>query len=224
MSRRKRTKDRHRILIVDDHPMMRHGLEQLLEREPDLQTVAQAGTAAEALDIVAKRVPDLVLVDLSLPDKNGIELIKDLRSLHSSLRILAISMHDEALYAERALRAGAHGYLMKKEGGAELLRAIRRVLSGEIYLSEPMSAKVLDSFSGHHSHLRSPMEQLSDREFEIFQLLGQGLGTREIAEQLRLSLKTVEVHRANMRRKLALRTGRELVRLAIRWAEVQKVG
>src|SRR4029077_5835569 len=139
---------------------------------------------------------------ISLPDKNGLELIKDVRALCPTAPILVVSMHDETLYAERVLRAGARGYIMKQEGGKKLMAAIRQILGGQIYVSEKMSARILESFSGHRGDAESPVTKLSDREFEVFQLIGRGKGTRDIADQLRLSVKTVEVHRANIKKKL----------------------
>jgi DNA-binding NarL/FixJ family response regulator len=211
-----------RILIVDDHPMMREGLAQLIEHEPDLETASQADSAAQALQAIAASLPDLLLLDISLPDKNGIEVIKDVHTLHPTLPILVVSMHDESLFAERVLRAGGRGYIMKQEGGKKLMLAVRQVLDGRIYVSEKISAKILETFSGHRANSQSPVEKLSDREFEVFQLLGQGEGTRQIAKRLHLSVKTVEVHRANIRKKLELATGGELVHYAIRWNEAQK--
>jgi DNA-binding NarL/FixJ family response regulator len=209
------------ILIVDDHPMMRDGLAQLIDHEPDLAAASQADSAAQALQSIAASRPDLLLLDISLPDKNGLELIKDVQTLDPALPILVVSMHDEALYAERVLRAGGRGYIMKQEGGKKLMLAIRQVLSGRIYVSEKISAKIIETFSGHRADSRSPVEALSDREFEVFQLLGQGQGTRQIANHLHLSIKTVEVHRANIRKKLQLPSGGELVRYAIRWNEAK---
>ncbi len=217
------SRPKKQILIVDDHPMMREGLAQLIDHEPDLSVAAQASTAAQALEAVAQRRPDLALVDISLPDKNGLELIKDLQALCPELPTLVVSMHDESLYAERVLRAGGRGYIMKQEGGKKLMTAIRHVLDGRIYVSEKISAKILETFSGHRAEaVRSPVERLSDREFEVFQLIGQGLGTRQMAQHLHLSVKTVEVHRANIKRKLELKAATELVRYAIRWAEAQR--
>lgn len=219
----KLSKNKKRILIVDDHPMMREGLAQLIEHEADLAGCGQADTAAQALAAVGCEAPDLVLLDISLPDRNGLEVIKDLQALHPKLPILVVSMHDESLYAERVLRAGGRGYIMKQEGGKKLMQAIRQVLAGQIYVSEKMSAKILEVFSGRREATpHSPVERLSDREFEVFQLVGQGQGTRQIAEGLHLSVKTVEVHRANIRKKLELKTGAEVVRFAIRWAEGQQ--
>ncbi len=218
-------KNKKGVLIVDDHPMMRQGLAQLINHEPDLAACCEADNAAQAMDSIAVRVPDLVLLDISLPDKSGLELIKDIHTLHPGLPILVVSMHEESLYAERVLRAGGRGYIMKQEGGKMLMQAIRQVLNGQIYVSEKMSAKILEIFSGRRSEsAESPLELLSDREFEIFQLIGQGEGTREIAARLHLSVKTVEVHRANIKRKLKLKTGADLVRSAIRWIEARHPG
>lgn len=217
---KKNTRSKKRILIVDDHPMMRQGLAQLINSEPDLDVCAEADTAAQALHLAGTSKPDLILVDISLPDKNGLELIKDIRAFFSEVLILVVSMHDESLYAERALRAGARGYLMKQEGGKKLMEAIRQILGGQIYVSEKMSATILEIFSGRRDHDGgSPMERLTDREFEVFQLVGEGRGTREIAGHLHLSVKTVEVHRANIKEKLHLKTATELVRCALRWSE-----
>ena len=212
-----------RVLIVDDHPMLRQGLAQLIDNEPDLKVCAEADSAAQAMKVLTGQKVDLVILDISLPDKNGLEVIKDIHVQQVDLPILVVSMHDEALYVERVLRAGARGYLMKQEGGKKLLEAVRQVLSGKISVSEKMSARILESFSGQATQKsRMPMENLSDREFEVLQLLGQGKGTRELAAQLHLSVKTVDAHRANIKRKLNLKTGPELVRYAVRWVETEK--
>lgn len=213
-----------RLLIVDDHPMMRQGLAQLINNEPDLAVSWEADTAGQAIDVASRSQPDLVLADISLPDKNGLELIKDIHALRPGTLILVVSMHDETLYAERVLRAGARGYIMKQEGGKKLMAAIRKVLSGQIYVSEKMSARILEFFSGHRAETASPIEKLSDREFEAFQLIGQGKGTRDIADHLHLSVKTVEVHRANIKEKLKLKSATDLVREAVRWTEAQGAG
>ena len=211
-----------RVLIVDDHPMMRQGLAQLIDNEPDLSVAAEADTGGQGLDIVVGQKLDLAVLDISLPDKNGLELIKDIRSVRPELPILIVSMHDEALYAERVLRAGARGYIMKQEGGKKLLQAIRQVLTGQIYVSEKMSARILETFSGRRpEETASPVARLSDREFEVFQLIGQGKGTKEIADHLKLSVKTVEVHRAKIKEKLSINTATDLVRYAVRWSEAQ---
>ena len=215
-----------RILIVDDHPMMRQGLAQLVNNEPDLAVCCEVENAHQALAAIDKALPDLVLADITLPDKGGIELIKDIQAIHPGLAVLVISMHDESLYAERVLRAGGRGYIMKQEGGKKLMEAIRQVLSGQIYVSEKMSARILESFSGRRSPGadKSPVENLTDREFEVFQLIGQGKGTRQIAEKLHLSVKTVEVHRVHIKTKLKLESATELIRFAVRWVEGQAAG
>jgi DNA-binding NarL/FixJ family response regulator len=220
--RKNNSKAKKRILIVDDHPMMRQGLAQLITSEPDLMVCCEADTAGQALDLAAAQKPDLALVDISLPDKNGLELIKDIHVLCPKVLILVVSMHDESLYAERVLRAGARGYIMKQEGGKKLVEAIRQVLSGRIYVSEKMSARILEIFSGRRSeNAGSSVERLSDREFEVFQLISEGKGTREIAGHLHLSVKTVEVHRANIKEKLKVNTATDLIRYAVRWSEAQ---
>jgi DNA-binding NarL/FixJ family response regulator len=209
-----------RILIVDDHPMMREGLRALISRERDLIVCGEAETAGQALDAVANLKPDLVLADITLPGRNGIELIKDICALQHAMLILVISMHDESLYTERVLRAGARGYIMKQESGPTMMQAIRQVLAGRIYLSDKMSARVLEHVAGKHTKA-SPIERLSDREWEVFQLIARGKSTVQIAEELHLSTKTVEAHRARVKKKLDLRTMPELISFASRWVETQ---
>ena len=206
---------KRKIFIVDDHPMMREGLRGLINREPDLLVSGEAENARKALALIEKSSPDLALMDITLPDKNGLELVKDLRSLQPKLPILALSMHDELLYAERMLRAGAKGYVNKHQPPEELLKAIRQVLAGRIYLSQSMSESFLKRLTAGPSAARSPMEILTDREFEIFQLLGDGNSAKEIARQLRLSEKTVAVHSGNIRQKLKLKNTAHLIRLAV---------
>jgi len=212
----------NRILIVDDHPMMREGLRTLISRERDFLVCGEADTAGQALDAVANLKPDLVLADISLPGRNGIELIKDICALQDAMLILVISMHDEALYAERALRAGARGYIMKEESGPTMMKAIRQVLDGRIYLSDKMSARILEYAVGKRTEA-SPIERLSDREWEVFRLIGRGRSTVQIAEELHLSTKTVEAHRARVKEKLDLKTMPELISFASRWIETQDV-
>lgn len=213
---------RQRILIVDDHPIMRQGLAQLINHETGLAVCGEAASATEALGLIEKQLPDLAIVDLSLQGRNGLELIKDLRARHPAVPVLVLSMHDETLFAERALRAGARGYIMKQAGGKLLVAAIRHVLAGSVYVSPQVSARILEHFAGRPGEAeRSPSERLTEREFEVFQLLGQGRSTREIAAKLNLSSKTVEVHRANARNKLNLKTGTELVAAAVRWVETE---
>jgi DNA-binding NarL/FixJ family response regulator len=209
-----------KVLLVDDHPFMRAGLGQLIERQPDLMVAGEAGSPAEALRELAKARPDLVLTDITMPGRSGLEFIKDLHAQDPNLLILVVSMHDEAIYAERALRAGARGYIMKEAGGENLLAAIRQVLRGEVYVSPRMSARILDNLSSRRPRgSSSPIEKLTDREFEIFQLIGHGNSTRGIAEQLHLSPKTVDVHRSHIKEKLGLTDATALVRHAVRWVE-----
>ncbi len=215
-------KSKKRLLVVDDHPMMRQGLEMLINHEPDLMVCGEAENAHQALAAVGTLKPDLVLADISMPGKNGLEFIKDIQAMHPGTAVLAVSMHDESIYAERVLRAGGRGYIMKQEGGKKLMQAIRRVLGGEIYVSDKMSASILELFSGNRAGgSQSPVELLTDREFEVFQLIGEGKGTREIAGELHVSVKTIEVHRLHLKEKLKLATAPQLVRYAVRWAETQ---
>jgi DNA-binding NarL/FixJ family response regulator len=212
-----------RILIVDDHPMMREGLAQLIGQQPDLMVCGEAGDARDALEKVRVLKPNLVLADITLPGRNGLELIKDIQALDAGVPVLIISMHDEAFYAERVLRAGGRGYIMKQEGGKKIMEAIRRVSAGQIFVSEKMSARILEIFSGRRPEAgQSPLENLTDREFEVFQLIGQGIETKELARELGVSPKTIEVHRANIKAKLRLKTMGELIRYAIRWVESEK--
>src|SRR5450432_2363219 len=207
------------VLLIDDHPIVRQGLSQLINQEPDLFVSAEAASAREAISSLTKQTPDVAIVDISLEDRSGIELIKDLRNIDPNLPILALSMHDEALYAERALRAGAKGYIMKQEATEQVMNAIRRVLDGQIYVSEKMSARLLDQFVGvKPGEDESPLGRLSDRELEIFSMIGRGLGTREIANKLFLSIKTVEAHREHIKEKLKLKSGTELMRMAVQYA------
>ena len=212
---------RKRILLVDDHPFMRAGLAGLIDRQPDLVICGEAGNPIEAFHALKKTKPDLVLTDLTMPGRSGLEFIKDLQAAEPTLIILVMSMHDEVVHAERALRAGARGYIMKEAGGENLLTAIRQVLRGEVYVSPRMSARILEGLSGARPRSSSPIEKLTDREFEIFQLIGQGKSTRDIAGQLNLSTKTVDVHRSHIKEKLELNDVTSLIRHAVRWVETQ---
>jgi DNA-binding NarL/FixJ family response regulator len=217
-------KRRTRVLLVDDHPMMRDGLSQLIAGEKDLEVCGEAGDAARALEMVNTREPELVLTDISLPDKNGLELTKDILAMRPGTLVLVISMHDEALYAGRVLRAGARGYIMKQEGGKKILQAIRVVLGGQISVSEKMAASLLETLSGRRFAGGSLVETLTDRELEIFQNMGRGLETKQIAAALHVSPKTVEAHRANIKTKLNITSHAELIRQAVRWVEAQTEG
>jgi DNA-binding NarL/FixJ family response regulator len=198
---------------------MREGIIQWIERTSDLQVCCQAESREQALPLIDKGKPDLVLTDISLPGGSGLELIKDVRAMHPQLPVLVISMHDESLYAGRALRAGARGYIMKRAGGDRIVEAIREVFQGRIALSREMATHLLEEYSGRRSRSnRADLPSLTDREYEIFQLIGQARSNREIAEQLHLSPKTVETHRMNVMRKLRLTTGPELVRMALQYS------
>jgi len=213
---------RKSIMLVDDHPMTRAGLAQLINKQPDLEVCCEAGDPAEAFHLLAKFHPDLILTDITMPGRSGVEFIKDVLALSVVSVSLEVTMHDELVYAERALRGGARGYIMKEAGGEKLLEAMRCVLRGKVYVSERMSATFLDSLTGHRPRgSGSPIEKLSDREFEVFQLIGQGKSTREIAKQLHLSTKTVDVHRGHIKEKLDLKDATSLVRHAVRWVETQ---
>jgi len=213
---------RRQILVIDDHPFMRAGLTQMIDRQPDMQICGEAGNPAEAMKVLERCRPDLVLSDITMPGRSGLEFIKDLTTTVEGVPILVVSMHDETIYAERALRAGARGYIMKEAGGENLLAAIRQILRGEIYVSPRMSAQLLEKVSARRPrNSRSPIEKLSDREFEVFQLIGQGKSTRDIAAQLHLSSKTVDVHRSHIKEKLDLKDATDLVRHAVRWWETQ---
>ncbi len=206
------------VLIVDDHPIVRQGLAQLINQEKDLEVCGQAEDAHEAMQAIHQLNPDMVIVDISLKDTSGMELIKDLKIQHPDLPVLTLSMHDEAVYGERALRAGARGYVMKQEATGKVVTAIRRVLAGEVYVSEGMAAKMVSKLVGGGTRTASsPADSLSDRELEVFRMVGEGFGTREMAEKLHLSIKTVETYRAHIKDKLGLQDANELLRTAIQW-------
>ncbi len=211
------------ILIVDDHPMMRQGLRTMIAGEPDLAICGEAENAYQAMELLQTLKPDLVLLDITLPGKSGLELIKDIKVMYPALPMLILSMHDESLYAERVLRAGAGGYITKQQRPEALISAIRQVLAGRTYVSEEVSEKILKHVSGRPAATSSPLEVLTDREFEIFQLIGEGEGTAQIAKQLHLSPKTVAVHYANIRRKLKLATYADLIRFAVRLEEARNL-
>ena len=212
-----------RIAIVDDHTMMREGWRLFIETAPDLAFAWMAGDAAEAVRKMDEDTPDVLVVDISLPDRSGLELIKDLRQLRPKLPMIAISMHDEKLYAQRALKAGARGYIMKSAPQKELEQALHRVAAGGIAVSAEMSDEILKAFSaGTAAEAKDPVSELSDREFEVFALIGQGKNTGQIAEMLGISTKTVDVHKMNIRTKLGMNETSELAYFAIRWAEGQK--
>ncbi len=217
------TPARRKVLLVDDHPFMRAGMAQLIDKQPDLIVCGEAGDPQGALRLLGSALADIVLTDISMPGRSGLEFIKDLQALHPDLAILVVSMHDELLYAERVLRAGARGYIMKEAGGDNLLAAIRQILGGQVYVSPKMSAMILNGLSGRKTRdSNSPFQQLTDREFAVFQLIGEGKSTRDIAAQFNLSPKTVDVHRGHIKEKLSLKHATALVRYAVRWVETQK--
>ena len=206
------------ILIVDDHPIVRQGLTELVNHENDLIVCGQAEDANQAMKSVKELKPDIVIVDISLKETSGMELIKDLNVQYPKLPVLALSMHDESLYAERVLRAGAKGYIMKAEATEKVIMAIRKILCGEIYISDKMASKMMRKLVGGSSDINSsPVELLSDRELEVFQLIGKGFGTRQIAERLYLSIKTIETYRAHIKEKLNLEDSATLLQYAIQW-------
>ena len=213
-----------RILIVDDHPMTRQGVSQLLSREPDLAVCGEVENAQQAMVAVQSLKPDLVLTDITMPGKSGLEFLKDMQTLHAGVPVMVLSMHDETIYAERALRAGARGYLMKSESGDRLLEAVRQVLRGEVYVSKHISVSLLNVLTGNHSPVHDAiLSALTQREFEVFQLIGQGLTTREIGRRIFISGKTVETHRIHIRDKLKLKTGPALTAFAVRWAAANQL-
>ncbi len=207
------------IMIVDDHPLVRSGLRQLIEIEPDLSVCCEAATMADSMQLLKHYTPDLAIVDLSLPDGNGLDLIKRMKIMQPKILILVSSMHDEDLYANRVLRAGARGYITKQEASEEVILAVRLVLGGKVYLSPQMTERLLlEQGDKPGISTLSPIEKLSDRELEVFELIGHGKTTSEIAEILHLSIKTIETHRANIKVKLGLKSAGELVRSAVEWS------
>jgi len=210
--------DKKTVFVVDDHPLLRQGLAMMINQETDLMVCGEAEDAPTAMKAIASFKPDILIADISMNGPDGLDLLKNLRMLYPDLPVLVLSMHDESIYAERALRARANGYIMKQEATEKVLVAIRRILDGEIYLSSRMANKLLQQYmSGQTVQTDSRLAALSDRELEVFRLIGEGLGTRQIAEALHLSMKTVESYQAHLKEKLSLRTGRELMQHAIQW-------
>ncbi len=215
---------KRRVLVVDDHPIVRQGLAQMVNREPDLVICGEAEEAAGALQAIIDGKPDILIVDISLNGPDGLDLLKSIRMRYPGLPVLILSMHDESIYAERALRAGANGYIMKHEAAEKVLVAVRQILNREIYVSDRVASKILQQYiSGSTKAKGSPIAELSDRELEVFRLIGIGHSTRMIAEELHLSVKTVESYQAHIKDKLSLKSGRELVQHAIQWTMTEKV-
>ena len=213
------------VFLVEDHPITQAGLAALINREPDLFICGDTDNAPAALDQIARLKPALVITDIALKTSNGLELMKNLMTLCPDVPILVMSMHDESLYAERAIRAGARGYIMKREAADKIVPAIRTILGGDFYLSEPMKAKLLSGIvkSRKNEPAVFPLDTLSDRELEVFQLIGNGFTTREIAQRLNLSTKTIDSYREHLKMKLDLESGAELVRRAIRWTRFENI-
>ncbi|HEX6997562.1 MAG TPA: response regulator transcription factor [Gammaproteobacteria bacterium] len=209
---------RRSVFVVDDHPIVRQGLVQLIEQEPDLEVCGEAADVKEARLALARSTPDIVILDLSLRDSDGMELVKDIRSKYEQLPVLVLSMHDEMIYAERLLAAGANGYIMKQAAADQLLVAVRRVLSGGIYVSEKVGASMIERFAvAGRAQSSDPIDRLSNRELQVLNLIGRGRTTREIADNLNLSVKTIESHRQRIKKKLNLHTSPQLVQFAVNW-------
>jgi len=209
-----------KIVLVDDHPLIRQGIRMLLSHEPDLAVCGEAESAYQALQVIEQTSPDLAVIDLTLQESSGLELIKDIRVRHPDLLVLVLSMRDEGYYAERVLRAGARGYVTKEEGPKRVVEGIRKVLQGQIYVSEKMASKVMSKIvAGADEATVSPIHALTDRELEVYELIGQGLPTREIAKKLHISPKTVNSHREHIKEKLALDSAPELLKHAIQWVQ-----
>lgn len=216
---------RTKVAVVDDHTMVRGGMKVFLESLPDFSCCWTAGDCKEALGMIEEKMPDVIIVDISLPDRNGLELIKDIHALHPALPILVMSMHDEAYYAHRALKAGAKGYMMKNMSYDVYERALRKVASGGTWLSDAVSEQILQAYTtGAKPKGDGGLDTLTDREFEVFQLIGEGRSTHEVADSLGISSKTVDVHRMNIRAKLKLEDGSAVTRFAIRWVESRRHG
>lgn len=209
---------KHRILLVDDHPITRQGVGVLINQEPDLEVIGEADSAPGAIALLHKQPADLAIIDITLKTTNGIELMKHIRVLAPDMPVLVMSMHDEGVYAERAMRAGARGYIMKQEASSRVLAAIRTVLSGELHLSDRMKERMLHRLvNNRKEEVRFSIDTLSDREMEVFQLIGEGYSTRQVAAKLNLSVKTIDSYREHLKLKLQLESGKDLVRYAIQW-------
>jgi DNA-binding NarL/FixJ family response regulator len=216
---------KNRVLIVDDHPIVRQGLRRLIEQEDDLTVCGEAETTREAKTAIRELKPDVVIVDISLKQGDGIELVKDARAHYAQLPILVLSMHDETIYAERMLSAGANGYIMKQAASDQFLVALRRVLEGGIYVSEVVGNSMIQKFASGGAYISAnPIDRLSNRELQILHMIGRGLSTRQAAEALNLSVKTVESHRQRIKRKLNLSTGSQLVQYAVNWFSGRESG
>jgi DNA-binding NarL/FixJ family response regulator len=213
----------NRVLIIDDHPLLRQGIATLINSEKDFTVCAQIHDPRQAIDVIRKNDPQIIILDLSLQGSSGIEVLKDIKAQFPKVRVLIFSMHDETVYAPRALRAGAMGYLMKQEPPEKIIAALRQVMRDQVYLSEQMASRLLNAFTGKRDSLGSPVEVLSDRELEVFSLIGNGNSTRGISEKLKLSVKTIESHRAHIKEKLNLESATQLVQHAIQWVNAESM-
>lgn len=213
-----------KVLIVDDHPLVRDGIVALIRAASGFRVAAEAGNAEEAMSAIGKEVPDLIVLDLGLPGRNGIELLKEIRAGYPAVRVLVLSMHEETVYAERALRAGAHGYVMKKEPGAKVIEALRAVLRGEMVMSPAVAAQMLRQYVSNRpeQNRRANVERLSNRELQVFSEIGRGRSTREIALARGLNVKTVQTYREHIKRKLGLRNATELIHFATHWVGMEE--
>jgi len=210
-----------KVRLVDDHPLVREGVANLILQQPDMEVCGEAATEPQALQLIGSIQPNVAVVDLSLENGSGLELIKSIKSMHPAVAMLALSMHDESLYAERALRAGARGYLMKREAAKKVIQGIRAVLTGQLFVSEKITASMAERFVAGRPAGASPVDLLSDRELEVFQLLGRGQNTRQIADHLHVGFKTVQAYCARIKEKLQLANATELLRAAMQWNEQQ---
>jgi len=214
--------EKKRIAVVDDHPIVRQGLAELISNQADMTVCCEAEDSADALKVIVKNEPDLAIIDISLKESNGIELIQDLAVRKPALPILVLSMHDESFYAERVLRAGARGYITKSEAPQTVITAVRQILAGNVYVSQRMASRMVAKFVDGRAKSTSPEEQLTNRELQVFELIGNGVSTKEIAKRLHLSVKTIESHRENIKRKLKVKSATELLQHAIQWLLVER--
>lgn len=212
-----------KVLLVDDHPLVREGLVNLINQQPDMAICGEAGNETQALEMIGRLLPDVAVVDISLETGSGIELLKNIKAYHPGVQCLVLSMHDENLYAERALHAGARGYIMKREAAKKVIAGIQAVHAGQLYVSEKIAAVMAEKFVGGKTTANaSPIEALSDRELQVFELLGNGQSTRQISENLHVGFKTVQAYQARIKEKLQLANASELMRAAIRWNETKQ--
>lgn len=219
----KSTVEKKKVLLVDDHPIVRRGLVQLIERQSDLMVCGEAESVTEAMEAIKRTEPHVAIVDLSLKDSNGLDLIGEIKEHHAQIPVLVLSMHQDSFYVERVLRAGVMGFLTKDEATDILLSAIRKVLGGEFFLSEQMASKVITKLVLDRRKASAfPVDRLSEREMEVFEMLGEGISTRAVAEKLHLSIKTIETHRAKIKEKLRLKNATELLQRAIQWTQIAK--